>query len=149
MNFLRHGMKEETKLALRFVVLLICGAVLMASCTASDPNPSASVSFSQARLEAHGSLKVDYDYTTPPGTVLHESDFINGTKTAESYGTGGSSPSGSSYHISVADTPSPPPAMLVTTGKSYFLKVNDRLPVYNFTNTSGKSYRGELSLERQ
>jgi len=142
-------MKGETKLAWRFVVPLLCGVVLMVSCTPNDPDPSESVSFSQARLEANGSLKVDYDYTTPSRTVLHESNFLNGTKTAESYGTGGSSPSGSSYHTSIANVPSPPPPMLVTTGKSYHLKLNERLPIYNITNTSGKTYRGELALERQ
>lgn len=145
-------MKAEIRLALGIAVLLICGTRLFTSCSASSP-ASATVKFSQARLESNGSLKVDYDYTTPSGTTLHETDSINGAKTAESYGNGGSwvnrSPSGSSYHIAVPDVPSPPPSMLVTTGKIYYLKPNEHLPVYDFTNNSGKTYRGELSLERQ
>jgi len=148
-------MKRETKFVLGFAMLLTCGTSLIVSCS-EEHAAMATIRFSQARLETNGSLKVDYDYTTPSGTILHESDFLNEKITAESSGNSGSSigmrnssPSGSSYHISVPDVPSPPPSLLVTTGKTYYLKPNDRLAVYSFTNNSGQTYRGELSLERQ
>jgi hypothetical protein len=146
-------MKGESKLILGFTLLLLCGANLLLSCSGGEHVAVAKIKFLQARLETNGSLKVDYEYTTSLGTLLlRETDFVNGTKIGESCGSGGNSlenqsPSESSYHTTVREVSSPPP-MLVATGQTYYLKLNGHLPIYNFTNNSGQTYRSELSLER-
>ena len=131
-----------------FAFLLISGALLILLCGGS--NRLATIQFSEAQLETNGSLKIAYHYTTPTGTLLLEKDFENGAKTAESSGNSPSSASESSsgYSVSVPNISSPPPSMLVTTGKTYYLKLNDQLPMYSFTNNSGRTYHGELSLNR-
>jgi hypothetical protein len=139
--------KTETIIARGFVALLICGTGLFLSC--AGDNGVAKIEFYDARVETNGSLKIAYRYTTPSGTFLLETDFENGTETAESRGSGaGVSDSSSGYSVSIQNIPSPPPSMLVTTGKTYYLKPHEKLPMYDFTNNSGKTYHGDLSLER-
>ena len=151
-------MKEETKSVFRIAMFFICGAGLIASCerqpaAAGEQAAVAKIRFSQAKLEANGALKVDYEYTTSSDTLLvREKDFVNGTKSGESAGSAGNSldsqsSTKTSYHITLRDIPSPPPPMLVTTGQTYYLKLNDHLPIYNFTNNAEQTYRSELSLE--
>jgi len=130
-----------------FGFFLITGAVLMNSCARNDG--MAKIEFSQAQIETNGSPKIAYRYTTTSGTFLLETDFENGAKTAESRGSGaGVNDSSSGYSVSVPNISSPPPSMLVTTGKTYYLNLREQLPMYYFTNNSGTAYHGELSLHR-
>lgn len=141
-------MKTETKIVLSFVVLLICGAGLCPSC--AGDNGVAKVEFSEARLETNGSLKIAYRYKTPSGTFLLETDFENGAQTAESRGSSaGVRDSSSGYTVTIPNLPSPPHSPLVTTGKTYYLNPHEKLPMHDFTNNSGRTYHGDLSLERQ
>jgi hypothetical protein len=132
-----------------FAFLLIGGIVLVI--TRAGDNKVAQIEFTEARLENNGNLKIAYHYTTPSGTFLLETDFENAAKAAESRGSGtGVNSSSSGYSVSIPNISTPPPSMLVTTGKTYYLSLRDHtvLPMYHFTNDSGTVYHGELSLMR-
>jgi hypothetical protein len=136
-----------------FSILFIGGAVIILSCVRNNEAAvtATKIKFSAAQFETNGNLKIEYRYTTPSGVCLLEANFENGAVTAESKGSsGGVRDSSSGYSVSVQNIPTPSPSLLVTTGKTYYLNLRDHavLPMYSFTNNSGRTYHGELSLRR-
>jgi len=136
-----------------FGFLLIGGAVLILSCVKNNEAAvtATKVEFTAAQFETNGNLRIEYRYSTPSGVCILEKDFENGALTAESKSSSaGVSDSSTGYSVTVQNIPTPSPSLLVATGKTYHLDLREHavLPMYNFTNNSGRTYHGELSLMR-
>ena len=141
-------MKTETKIVLGFAVLLIGCAGFILSWGGSEP--SGKINFSHIEFATNATIKTPYYYWISHGAYLRQTSFKDGQKIG-GFGEGTKRFFGStgwrSFDTKVADLSVSPPSMLVTTGKTYYLKLNERLPIFDFTNNSGVAYRGELSLE--
>lgn len=141
-------MKGETKIVLGFVALLAGTSGFILSWGGFEP--SGKIKISQIEFATNATIKTPYYYWISHGAYLRQSSFKNGQK-IDGFGEGTKSFFGStgwrSFDTKIAGLPTPLPSMLVTTGKTYYLKLNDRLPLFDFTNNSGDTYRGELSME--
>ena len=130
-----------------FAVLLGAGGFILSW---GGFEPSGKIKLSDIEFASNATLKTPYYYWLTHGAYLRQTSFKDGQKIG-GFGDGTKSFFGSygwrSFDTKVADLPTPPPSMLVTTGKIYYLKLNERLRLFDFTNNSGESYRGELSLE--
>jgi hypothetical protein len=137
----------QKKLLIAFAALLICGFGMFLR----SHKPHASIRFSQADLDTNGSLTLAYTCTWPSGTYLRHVEFVDSRQTGNG-GMGGGSwfglrGSGSGTSKVGFSSPTPTLSLLVQTGKTYTVKLNDRLELYNLTNQRGKNYRSEFRLE--
>jgi hypothetical protein len=115
--------------------------------------PWARVRFTEAGFSNDGSLKIVYQCTVSSGAFARLTGFENARKTLDG-GTGGRSrigwPISGSGKLSLMlalTNIAGRPSLLVETGKTYNLEPDGQLPLYNFTNKSGRTYQGRFSLE--
>ena len=154
----------KIKFALTFIALLcVIGWIWYRGSLHS----AAQITFEEAQLDTNGLLTVAYNITTPPETYIRHKTFESGRITSDdnTFWVGAlrfQHPSlisdiqnlfqhgktASKFQTSISGIPSPPPSMLVVTGKTYHLESRDPMLIYDFTNNSGTTYRAELTLEK-
>jgi hypothetical protein len=144
--------REEKILLLAFIAALICG--LGIALTFGFRERSLRIQFNTAEFTSTGSLVIDYSYNTPSGTFMVESDTIDG-KEMGGGANGGTSLLGigipghgsSQEEFYTNDLPHPVPSLMVQTGKTYVVNLNERLLLYDFTNNRGNHYHSEFRLK--
>jgi len=135
-----------------FATVLICG--LGVALTFAFRERSLKIQFNTAEFTTNGSLVIDYSCNTPSGTFMVKSDTIDG-KEMGGGSSGGTSLLGmgipgngrSEEEFYTNDLPQPVPSLMVQTGKTYVVKLNERLLLYDFTNSRGNHYHSEFRLK--
>jgi len=146
-------MKREEKILLAvFMAVLIC--VLGVGLSFALRERTAKIEFKTAQFDKDGSLSLDYSENSPSGTTLENIETVDGVETGHGSSWGNSwfgfGSLGSGMSQTVFDTnefSQPLPSLMVQTDRSYILKLNERLVIYDFTNKIGKRYQAEFRLQ--
>jgi len=144
-------MKREEKILLAvFMAVLIC--VLGVGLSFALRERTAKIEFKTAQFDKDGSLSLDYSENSPSGTTLENIETVDEVETGHGSSTGNSFIFESlrfGRSQTVFDTnefSQPLPSLMVQTGRSYILKLNERLVIYDFTNKIAKRYQAEFRL---
>ncbi len=145
-------MKREEKILLAaFMAVLIC--ILGVGLSLAFRERTAKIEFKTAQFDKDGSLSLDYSENSPSGTTFENIETVDGAETGHGSSSGnsfifGSLGSGTSQTTFDTNEFSQPfPSLMVQTGRSYILKLNERLVIYDFTNKIGKRYQAEFRLQ--